>query len=149
MTHGMLKSLVALKSPGALKSLAMISVALGLVGCAYDYDNNPPGPRGGPGTNWENPPGPAGGPGVSPDRRGVVVYGRQVWLTPVAGGYYYHRDFGYWRPDYGWWNQSARCWYDRDGNPPGRRGGRGTNWENPPGFRGGPGTSPDRFGRCR
>lgn len=35
----------------------------------YDRDNNPPGPRGGPGTNWENPPGPRGGPGASPDRR--------------------------------------------------------------------------------
>ena len=35
-----------------------------------DLDNNPPGPAGGPGTNWENPPGPKGGPGASPDRRG-------------------------------------------------------------------------------
>lgn len=34
-----------------------------------DRDDNPPGPRGGPGTNWENPPGPAGGPGASPNRR--------------------------------------------------------------------------------
>ena len=34
-----------------------------------DRDNNPPGPIGGPGTNWENPPGPVGGPGASPDRR--------------------------------------------------------------------------------
>jgi len=34
---------------------------------APDLDNNPPGPRGGPGTNWENPPGPRGGPGASPD----------------------------------------------------------------------------------
>lgn len=33
---------------------------------------------------------------------------------------------------------------DRDNNPPGRLGGRGTNWENPPGPRGGRGTSPDR-----
>ena len=39
--------------------------------------------------------------------------------------------------------------HDRDGNPPGPAGGRGTNWENPPGWRGGPGASPDRFGRCR
>lgn len=38
---------------------------------------------------------------------------------------------------------------DRDGNPPGPRGGPGTNWENPPGWRGGPGASPDRYGRCR
>ncbi|MCX5669061.1 MAG: hypothetical protein NTX89_02945 [Candidatus Omnitrophica bacterium] len=29
--------------------------------------NNPPGPMGGPGTNWENPPGPMGGPGTSPN----------------------------------------------------------------------------------
>lgn len=33
-----------------------------------DRDDNPPGWRGGPGTNWENPPGPRGGPGASPDR---------------------------------------------------------------------------------
>ena len=26
-----------------------------------DRDNNPPGLRGGPGTNWENPPGPGAG----------------------------------------------------------------------------------------
>lgn len=37
--------------------------------CWFDRDDNPPGPAGGPGTNWENPPGPAGGPGASPDRR--------------------------------------------------------------------------------
>ena len=33
-------------------------------------DNNPPGPMGGPGTNWENRPGPQGGPGASPNRPG-------------------------------------------------------------------------------
>ena len=33
---------------------------------------------------------------------------------------------------------------DRDHNPPGPAGGRGTNWENPPGPVGGPGASPDR-----
>ncbi len=36
-----------------------------------DIDNNPPGPRGGTGTNWENRPGPAGGPGASPNRKPV------------------------------------------------------------------------------
>jgi hypothetical protein len=35
----------------------------------FDKDNNPPGPMGGEGTNWENPPGPQGGPGASPDRK--------------------------------------------------------------------------------
>jgi hypothetical protein len=37
-------------------------------GARCDNDNNPPGPRGGPGTNWENPPGSRGGPGASPNR---------------------------------------------------------------------------------
>ena len=32
-----------------------------------DKDDNPPGPRGGRGTNWENPPGPQGGIGASPN----------------------------------------------------------------------------------
>lgn len=37
-------------------------------GSYRDRDDNPPGPVGGRGTNWENPPGPRGGPGASPDR---------------------------------------------------------------------------------
>jgi len=36
---------------------------------ALDKDNNPPGPKGGAGTNWENKPGPQGGPGASPDKK--------------------------------------------------------------------------------
>ena len=39
------------------------------VSFTQDFDNNPPGPRGGRGTNWENSPGPFGGPGASPNRR--------------------------------------------------------------------------------
>ena len=35
-----------------------------------DRDDNPPGPKGGKGTNWENPPGPKGGPGASPNKKG-------------------------------------------------------------------------------
>lgn len=38
--------------------------------CWIDFDNNPPGPAGGRGSNWENPPGWRGGPGASPDRYG-------------------------------------------------------------------------------
>jgi hypothetical protein len=34
----------------------------------HPKDNNPPGPKGGPGTNWKNPPGPKGGPGASPNQ---------------------------------------------------------------------------------
>ena len=90
---------------------------------AHDRDDNPPGPRGGPGTNWENPPGPIGGPGTSPDTR------YRWYLHP----YVYHV-------------RGCCYWHDYDNNPPGPRGGPGTNWENPPGPRGGPGASPNRRG---
>ena len=56
-------------------SLLLVTVSLvsfTLVGTAMattDSDNNPPGSKGGVGTNWENPPGPQGGPGASPDHR--------------------------------------------------------------------------------
>lgn len=100
--------------------------------CATDYDDNPPGRRGGPGTNWENPPGPAGGPGASPNYR-TQNHWRHTYIDGVVW---------VWHPNHG-------CWFrDPDQNPPGRRGGRGTNWENPPGPIGGPGASPDR-GVCR
>lgn len=132
-----------------LASIMGSTLLIATTACAtQDRDGNPPGWRGGPGTNWENPPGPAGGPGASPDR--ILVYGGNRYVfTPVGNGYYYHPAYGYWHGRYGWWNGDRRCWTDRDGNPPGRAGGRGTNWENPPGLRGGPGVSPDRFGRCR
>lgn len=114
-----------------------------------DHDNNPPGPAGGPGTNWENPPGWKGGPGASPDRRWWVDGGHRYEFRLVDGGYYFNQAYGYWHPKYGFWNQAARCWFDNDRNPPGPAGGRGTNWENPPGRRGGPGASPDRYRHCR
>jgi hypothetical protein len=115
---------------------------------ARDRDNNPPGPRGGTGTNWENPPGPRGGPGASPNR--IYRYnGVRYTFVPRHTNYYFHANYGYFHPRLGWWNQARRCWNDRDNNPPGPVGGRGTNWENPPGVRGGPGASPDRYGQCR
>jgi hypothetical protein len=114
--------------------LAAVLAAGVLVVSACVYDNNPPGPSGGRGTNWENPPGPAGGPGTSPDRYGY-------WH-----GHYYYRMGDQWTL----WNDRDQCWYpDPDRNPPGPVNGRGTNWENPPGRQGGPGSSPDRYGRCR
>ena len=115
----------------------------------HDRDNNPPGPAGGPGTNWENPPGWKGGPGASPDTRYYHHRGVRYTFAIRSGGYYFNQRFGYWHPRYGFWNQAKRCWYDNDRNPPGPVGGPGTNWENPPGWRGGPGASPDRYGRCR
>lgn len=81
--------------------------------------------------------------------RTVVISGNNYVFVVRPGGYYYHPSFGYWHPVRGWWDGAARCWVDRDGNPPGPAGGPGTNWENPPGLRGRPGASPDRFGRCR
>ena len=119
--------------------LGAVSIAL----AADDRDNNPPGPRGGPGTNWENPPGPLGGPGTSPDRRPWRVDRDNNPPGPRGG------------PGTNWENPPGprggpgaspdrRPWrVDLDNNPPGPRGGRGTNWENPPGPRGGPGASPD------
>jgi hypothetical protein len=140
---------VVSRAAAVLTALAAVAFLMALPAHAHDRDGNPPGWRGGPGTNWENPPGPRGGPGASPDRRRVVVGGVVYDLAPRMGGYYYHVGLGYWHPAHGWWNQAGRCWADRDDNPPGPAGGRGTNWENPPGWRGGPGASPNRYGRCR
>jgi hypothetical protein len=140
---------MTIKSVLSIASAAML-LASGISGCAMakDRDNNPPGPRGGPGTNWENPPGPRGGPGTSPNR--IFRYqGSRYTFVPRYQSYFYNPAHGYFHNELGWWNQAKRCWDDRDDNPPGRAGGRGTNWENPPGVRGGPGASPDRYGRCR
>jgi hypothetical protein len=109
-----------------------------------DRDNNPPGPKGGPGTNWENKPGPQGGPGASPDQPRRVD--RDNNPPGPKGG-----------PGTNWENKPGpqggpgaspdkRFKRDRDNNPPGPRGGAGTNWENKPGPQGGPGASPDRRG---
>jgi hypothetical protein len=139
----------------SMATIATALLALAMTGGAdarggrHDHDNNPPGRVGGPGTNWENPPGWKGGPGASPDRRWWLNNGHRYEFRLVNGGYYFNPAYGYWHPKYGFWNQAARCWFDNDRNPPGRIGGRGTNWENPPGWRGGPGASPDRYGRCR
>jgi len=135
----------------------------------YDRDNNPPGPRGGHGTNWENPPGMKGGPGASPDRnrhcddprsrpstsssghpaRYLHIGKVKVKFSYYGNGYYFNSRYGYWHEKRGFWNEKSSCWMDRDNNPPGPRGGPGTNWENPPGEKGGPGSSPDKFGKCR
>ncbi|MBI1181067.1 MAG: hypothetical protein GC201_10950 [Alphaproteobacteria bacterium] len=125
---------------------AVASMALAMPAAARDRDNNPPGPAGGPGTNWENPPGPRGGPGASPDRVWRHIHGRDYVFVVTPGGAYFNARFGYWHPTQVHWDRARFRWTDRDDNPPGPVGGRGTNWENPPGPRGGPGTSPDRHG---
>lgn len=118
-------------------TLAAILLA-GTVSAADARRWNPPGPRGGPGTNWHNPPGPHGGPGASRHR---------WWEHRLAHPGRFHRNWGYfgfhgglhwfWHPR-GYW-----CAFDNDNNPPGPRGGPGTNWENPPGPIGGWGASPN------
>jgi hypothetical protein len=75
--------------------------------------------------------------------------GKRYEFKVARNGYYFSQNYGYWHPRFGLWNQARRCWLDLDNNPPGPRGGRGTNWENPPGWKGGPGASPDRYRRCR
>lgn len=128
------------------KSLLFVLLSSLLAGpaFAFDRDHNPPGPRGGPGTNWENPPGPRGGPGASPDRAQNHRYlmnhmSRAEWASFRRMRMEDRHDFCHKRHI-----KRDRCWYDRDDNPPGPAGGPGTNWENPPGPRGGPGASPDR-----
>lgn len=131
--------------------ITMLALALVLASspllAQVDRDGNPPGPAGGAGTNWENRPGAKDGPGTSPDRE-VRVHGKAVRFAAAANGYWYHPEYGYWRDGLGFWDGARRCWIDNDSNPPGRAGGRGSNWENPPGLAGGAGTSPDRYGRC-
>jgi hypothetical protein len=110
-----------------------------------DRDNNPPGPRGGPGTNWENRPGEEGGPGASPDRgvhRGRRSFDEWLEKHPNASERLDRNDDGV-VDDAERRHIGDRL--DRDGNPPGAVGGPGTNWENRPGPRGGPGASPDRY----
>ncbi len=125
-----MKLLTALAASVALLALATPASA------HRDRDNNPPGWRGGPGTNWENPRGPRGGPGASPDRR----WGYYHWH-----GRSWRAERWFWRNAYWYWHPYRACWArDRDDNPPGPAGGPGTNWENPPGPHGGPGASPDR-----
>lgn len=60
--------------------LLALPLAFGLAATAWaeDPDDNPPGPIGGQGTNWENPPGLEGGPGASPDRRRAHRHPRQT-----------------------------------------------------------------------
>ena len=128
---------------------ASVSGAADAHGQHRDRDDNPPGWRGGPGTNWENPPGWRGGRGASPDHRYWRHGGSRYRFERVGFGDYFSPHYGYWHPGYRLWNAATRCWLDFVRNPPGPRGGPGTNWENPPGWRGGPGASPDRYGRCR
>ena len=205
---------------------------------AVDKDNNPPGPKGGPGTNWENKPGPQGGPGASPDiskeekakvnepweiaadlnHDGVIDQTEiQRWrqLYPNSNpagtqggqaadqnalqeraqqvneawekaadlnhdGIIDQTEIQLWRQSHSGnggqgtsqnnvqenaqvnrpWEKEADTNQDRvvdqteiqqwrqahpdnDNNPPGPKGGPGTNWENKPGPQGGPGASPN------
>jgi hypothetical protein len=138
-------------------SLAVLAVATTFaVADAEAHRWNPPGPRGGPGTNWHNPPGPRGGPGASPHRWWMGNPPGPVG-GPGAGPRWHHRHvphgwvyWGYHGPFHWYWHPRGYwCRFDNDGNPPGPAGGPGTNWENPPGPIGGPGASPDsRYRPC-
>ena len=131
------------------KLLAVLMFAISIPALAADADNNPPGPAGGRGTNWENRPGPQGGPGAGPDQRPrlspeqrekmktATPEERQQLIQDVREKRQEQREN----------RQEARR--DRDNNPPGPVGGRGTNWENRPGPQGGPGAGPNRQQRPR
>jgi hypothetical protein len=105
------------KQMAAVAMLAMF--AAGIAGAhdrRHDHDGNPPGPSGGPGTNWENPPGWRGGPGASPDQRWWHHQGKRYEFRLVKGGYYFNPMYGYWHPQHGFWIQAGHCWRDSDGN---------------------------------
>lgn len=111
-------------------------------------DHNPPGPLGGPGTDWKNPPGPAGGPGASPGRhKHLHQHHRYLRKHMTNAEWLAFRNLAL-AERHAFCDKKRislkNCWYDNDDNPPGPAGGPGTNWENPPGPAGGPGASPDR-----
>lgn len=66
-----------------LKTAAAIIALSFATACATDYDNNPPGPRGGPGTNWENPPGPL----AAPARRRIIGHKRTGAMSIRTASY--------------------------------------------------------------
>ena len=104
-----------------------------------DRDNNPPGARGGQGTNWEkndfrrggdrdnNPPGPRGGQGTNWEKND---YRRDNDNNPPGprggqGSNWEKNDYRGYDNNPGQDNPSYRD------NPPGPRGGKGTDWERP------------------
>ena len=97
------------KARSFISTVAITAMVLGTTTPLYarDRDNNPPGPRGGPGTNWENPPGHRGGPGASPDRHwyGPVHRGHAYVVPPnryrVYRNVYVVRPYGHWYYGYG------------------------------------------------
>ena len=118
--------------------LAILLTAVAVPVFAVNAYDNPPGPAGGPGTNWDNPPCAANAPGARADRPHRRLTGEQqaklkAMTLEQRQAFFKHRC-----------EERMQQRLDRDGNPPGPRGGPGTNWENPPGPKGGPGASLDR-----
>lgn len=100
--------------PTVFAALIASSLVFSLPSEARDKDNNPPGPRGGKGTNWENPRGPKGGPGASPNRkayRAPVRHGRAVVVPAHRIRHYRHirvvRPHGHFYVGYGHFHHDA------------------------------------------
>jgi hypothetical protein len=112
-----------------LAALAVLVIGLATAEAQPRRWNNPPGSRGGPGTNWARPApwAPRAVMRVRPYYRGAFRV-RPGFRSRFAFGFGY----GLGRPGF-------------RSNPPGWRGGWGTNWANPPGPVGGPGASPFRL----
>lgn len=121
-----------------LVAAVSIPVALPVIAA----NDNPPGPAGGPGTNWVNPPGPAGGRGAGSERPHRRLTDEQraklKAMTPEQRQAFFQQRC----------EKRMKQRFDRGNNPPGPSGGPGTNWEknweNPPGPKGGPGASPGK-----
>ncbi len=100
-------------------------------------DNNPPGRKGGPGTNWENPPGPKGGPGTNwenpsdgkmhkpPLKDGTPIEPSGKLINPDLKEKADANKNGIVNKTEA--SQSRRWEKNQDNNTPGRKGGKGTS----------------------
>lgn len=127
-----------MKTRKLIFAILLAAVAVPVAIPVFAAKDNPPGPAGGPGTNWDNPPCVAGATGTRVDRPhrrlSVEQQTKLKAMTPEQRQAFFKQRC----------EERMQQRLDRDGNPPGPRGGPGSNWNNPPGPKGGPGASPNR-----
>jgi Spy/CpxP family protein refolding chaperone len=101
--------------------LSAMAVPVAVPVFAANANDNPPGPAGGPGTNWTNPRCAANAPGVRADRphRRLTVEQRTKLkaMTPEQRQAFFQQQCA----------ERMKQRLDRGNNPPGPRGGPGAN----------------------
>ena len=73
---------------------ALLAMSANVDAAPRDRDDNPPGPAGGRGTNWENSPGWKGGSGTSPARRWHLHCGTRYVVVAVKHAHHCHSQVG-------------------------------------------------------